>query len=341
MKSGEVGKGYIYSVGQKITEAGLSNSSAKLFPINTVLVAMYGATAGQVGLLKVESTTNQAICGILPSDKIIPEFLYYMLLGKKDYLISLSTGGAQPNISQKIIKELKIPLPPISVQEEIVAELDSYQKIIDGAQSIVENYKPSLLSKSRWETVKLGDICDLNPRKTEVKDFRGNISFVPMAVVSESEMYFSPSEERSLKDVYTGYTYFRDQDVLLAKVTPCFENGKSGLAKDLKNGIGFGSSEFFVLRANPDKVLPEYIYYIVNSNRFIAQGTPQMTGTGGLRRLTKDFVLNYPVSLPPLEEQRRIVGQTEEEIAVVEQNKRLISLFEQKIKDKIADVWGE
>ena len=341
LKSGEVGKGRIYSAGQKITEAGLSNSSARIFPINTVLVAMYGATAGQVGLLKVESATNQAICGILPSDNIIPEFLYYILLGKKDYLISLSTGGAQPNISQKIIKELKIPLPPISVQEEIVAELDSYQKIIDGARSIVENYKPSLLSKSRWETVKLGEICELNPRKTEVKDINGDVSFVPMAVVSESDMYFSTSEERPLKDVYTGYTYFRDQDVLLAKVTPCFENGKSGLAKNLKNGIGFGSSEFFVLRAKLDKVLPEYIYYVINSNRFIAQGTPQMTGTGGLRRLTKDFVLNYPVSLPPLEEQRRIVSQTEEEIAVVEQNKRLISLFEQKIKDKIADVWGE
>ena len=135
-----------------------------------------------------------------------------------------------------------------------------------------------------------------------------------------------------MKEVYTGYTYFRDDDVLLAKVTPCFENGKSGLAKNLENGIGFGSSEFFVLRANPDRVLPEYIYYIINSNRFISEGTPQMTGTGGLRRLTKDFVLNYPVSLPPL---------YEEEIAIVEQNKRLIEIFEKKIGDKISEVWGE
>lgn len=119
-------------------------------------------------------------------------------------------------------------------------------------------------------------------------------------------MYFSVQEQKPLKEVYTGYTYFRDDDVLLAKVTPCFENGKSGLAKKLENGIGFGSSEFFVLRATPEKVLPEYIYYIINSNRFISEGTPQMTGTGGLRRLTKDFVLNYPVSLPPLDEQRKM-----------------------------------
>ena len=253
----------------------------------------------------------------------------------------MSTGGAQPNISQKIIRNLQIPLPSLSVQEDIVAELDSYQMIIDGARQIVENYKPTIQNNSHWETVRLGDICELNPRKSEVKDFKGDVSFVPMAVVSETDMYFSVQEQRPLKEVYTGYTYFRDDDVLLAKVTPCFENGKSGLAKNLENGIGFGSSEFFVLRANPEKVLPEYIYYIINSNRFITEGTPQMTGTGGLRRLTKDFVLNYPVSLPSLDEQRRIVSQTEEEIAIVAQNKRLIEIFEKKINDKISEVWGE
>ena len=341
MKSGEVSQGLIYSAEQKITELGLKNSSAKIFPVDTVLVAMYGATAGQVGLLKIESATNQAICGILPSDRIIPKFLFYLLKGKKDYLITLSTGGAQPNISQKIIRNLQIPLPSLSIQEDIVAELDSYQLIIDGARQVVENYKPTVQNNSHWETVRLGDICELNPRKSEVKDFEGNVSFVPMAMVSETDMYFSVQEQKPLKEVYSGYTYFRDDDVLLAKVTPCFENGKSGLAKNLENGIGFGSSEFFVLRANPDRVLPEYIYYIINSNRFISEGTPQMTGTGGLRRLTKDFVLNYPVSLPPLDEQRKIVNQTEEEIAIVEQNKRLIEIFEKKINDKISEVWGE
>ena len=253
----------------------------------------------------------------------------------------LATGGVVKNLNSNLVRGCNIPLPPLEIQKEIVTELDSYRKMIDGARQIVENYKPTIHNNSQWETVRLGDICELNPRKSEVKDFDGNVSFVPMAVVSETDMYFSVQEQRPLKEVYTGYTYFRDDDVLLAKVTPCFENGKSGLAKNLENGIGFGSSEFFVLRANPDRVLPEYIYYIINSNRFICEGTPQMTGTGGLRRLTKDFVLNYPVSLPPLDEQRKIVNQTEEEIAIVEKNKRLIDIFEKKINDKISEVWGE
>ena len=277
-------------------------------------------------------------------DIVLPQYLAYCL--KSDFFVGSARSYAQKAVNQASIKtsdlkNIKIPLPPISVQEEIVLELDSYQKIIDGARQVVENYKPTIQNNSHWETIRLGDICELNPRKSEVKDFEGDVSFVPMVVISDTDMYFSVQEVRPLKEVYTGYTYFRDNDVLLAKVTPCFENGKSGLAKNLENGIGFGSSEFFVLRANPDRVLPEYIYYIINSNRFISEGTPQMTGTGGLRRLTKDFVLNYPVSLPSLDEQRKIVNQTEGEIAIVDQNKRLIEIFEKKINDKISEVWGE
>lgn len=140
LRSGEVAQGYIHEAEIYITEKALKKSSAKLFPINTVLVAMYGATAGQVGLLKFKASTNQAVCGILPNEKAIPEYLYLIIKSQKDYLISLSGGGAQPNISQKIIRDLKIPLPPLSVQEEIVAEIESYQKEIENQKKlIIEN----------------------------------------------------------------------------------------------------------------------------------------------------------------------------------------------------------
>lgn len=311
-----------------------------------LLISLTGYV-GRVGILPsamLPSALNQRVACIRENSEIALKKYIFYLLNSKYFLnccIINAKGMAQKNLSTEWLKDFVIPLAPISIQEQIVAELDSYQKIIDGARKVVENYKPTIQNNSHWETVHLGDICELNPRKSEVKDFEGDVSFVPMAVISDTDMYFSAQEQRILKEVYTGYTYFRDNDVLLAKVTPCFENGKSGLAKNLENGIGFGSSEFFVLRAKPDRVLPEYIYYIINSNRFIAEGTPQMTGTGGLQRLTKDFILNYPVSLPPLDVQRRIVSQTEEEIAIVEQNKRLIEIFEKKINDKISEVWGE
>lgn len=325
-----------------ISPLGLEKSSAKLLPSGTVLVSTR-ATIGRVAIAECETATNQGFKNIIVIDdtKVSNRFVAYMMTALADRMVSLASGGTFKEISKSNFLTLSIPLPPLEKQEQIVAELDSHQKIIDGARQVVENYKPTIQNNSHWKTVRLGDICELNPRKSEVKDFEGNVSFVPMAMVSETDMYFSVQEQKPLKEVYTGYTYFRDDDVLLAKVTPCFENGKSGLAKKLENGIGFGSSEFFVLRATPEKVLPEYIYYIINSNRFISEGTPKMTGTGGLRRLTKDFVLNYPVSLPPLDEQRKIVNQTEEEIAIVEQNKRLIEIFEKKINDKISEVWGE
>ena len=325
---------------QLITEQALRDSSTKIAPKESVIL-ITRVSVGKFAYTTTEYAINQDLTCLIPGRGLNPKFLYYMARSFALQIAQNAQGIGVKGVTQKYVSEMKIPFPPLMVQEEIVAELDSHQKIIDGARQVVENYKPTIQNNSHWETVRLGDICELNPRKSEVKDFEGNVSFVPMAMVSETDMYFSVQEQKPLKEVYTGYTYFRDDDVLLAKVTPCFENGKSGLAKNLENGIGFGSSEFFVLRANPEKVLPEYIYYIINSNRFIAEGTPQMTGTGGLRRLTKDFVLNYPVSLPPLDVQRRIVNQTEEEITIVEQNKRLIEIFEKKINDKISEVWGE
>lgn len=239
--------------------------------------------------------------------------------------------------------KVKIPLPPLHIQEEIVMEIEGYQKIIDGARQVVENYKPTIKIDPNWEMVKLGDVCEINPKKSEVRDLPGTteVSFVPMADVNEHEMLFTPKQVREISEVYSGYTYFKEDDVLLAKVTPCFENGKAGIARNLKNRFGFGSSEFYVLRSNPNIVLPEIIYCLVSTFKFLLKGKDNMTGTGGLQRLTKDYVLNYPLLLPPLEAQRQIVEQINEEMAIVDQNKRLIEIFEQKIKDKISEVWSD
>lgn len=164
LRSGEVAQGYITSSELFITDEGLKNSSAKIFPINTVLVAMYGATAGQVGILKFEASTNQAVCGILPNEKVIPEYLYLILKSQKEYMISLSGGGAQPNISQKIIRELQIPLPPISIQKEIVAEIEGYQHEIEDMKNRIEESENKIkgriakvwgVNKSKEESLKM------------------------------------------------------------------------------------------------------------------------------------------------------------------------------------------
>ena len=136
--SGEVGKRSITEATNFITEAGLKGSSAKLFPPRSVLVAMYGATAGEVGVLEFEASTNQAVCAILPGPLHEPDFVYYYLLHAKPQLVSQAVGNAQPNISQAKIKSLPIPLPPLEEQQRIVAILDEAFEGLDRAKANVE-----------------------------------------------------------------------------------------------------------------------------------------------------------------------------------------------------------
>ncbi len=121
LTSGEVRQGYIDSTESCITELGLANSSAKWVPEGSVVVAMYGATVGEVGLLKIPVTTNQAICSILPNEKFDSIFLYYALQSKYDWMISQARGAAQPNISQLIIKKMLIPMPSKNLQRQFAA----------------------------------------------------------------------------------------------------------------------------------------------------------------------------------------------------------------------------
>jgi type I restriction enzyme S subunit len=143
------------------------------------------------------------------------------------------------------------------------------------------------------------------------------VSFVPMNDLGIREKSLTPSTERRLGDVSGSYTYFAEGDVLLAKITPCFENGKLGIASGLKNGIGFGSSEFIVLRPN-DELDPEYLFYFLAQDSFRDAGARVMSGAVGHKRLPKEFIEKYPIPFPPLPEQKRIVAILDETFAGIE-----------------------
>ncbi|NCD11299.1 MAG: type I restriction endonuclease subunit M [Epsilonproteobacteria bacterium] len=142
VNSGEVKKGLIYDTETKITQLGLENSSAKLFPIDTVLVAMYGATTGEIGILKIVASTNQAVCGIFPNaSECLPMFLYYFLKGQTNNLKALSKGVARSNISQEVIKNFKIPLPTLETQKAIVTKIEALESNINEAKNVIEESK--------------------------------------------------------------------------------------------------------------------------------------------------------------------------------------------------------
>lgn len=168
--------------------------------------------------------------------------------------------------------------------------------------------------KEIWQKKPLKDLCQIKPPKNEAKkklnadDF---VSFVPMMNLGISQKDLVLDTDKYLSEVSGSYTYFSDNDVLLAKITPCFENGKLGIANNLTNSIGFGSSEFVVLRASAE-LDPEYLYYFLSQESFREDGTKVMTGAVGHKRVPKEFIENYLVPFPSLKEQARIVAVLDE-----------------------------
>jgi type I restriction enzyme S subunit len=156
LKSGELKDTLIVDSEERITEEGLQNSNAKIFTKGTLLIALYGATTGKTGILDIDAATNQAICAIFPNKNIIErDYLHWFLRFKRDDYLFKSFGGAQPNISQKLLKETKIPTPPLPEQRRIVTYLDSLQAKVDELKRLqaetekeLEELMPSILDKA-------------------------------------------------------------------------------------------------------------------------------------------------------------------------------------------------
>ncbi len=195
-----------------------------------------------------------------------------------------------------------------------------------------ERYRENVGISAAFPFFPIGQICTVNPRKSELSKFPADteVAFVPMADINENQIAFVAKEHRVLGEVGASYTYFADKDVLLAKVTPCFENGKAGIARNLKNGIGFGSSEFYVLRSS-ERVLPEWIYFCVTHPLFRQSGISNMTGTGGLQRVPRKFIEEYEIPLPPLEVQREIVAEIEGYQRVIDGARAVIDNYRPQI----------
>ncbi|MDZ7753420.1 MAG: restriction endonuclease subunit S [Gammaproteobacteria bacterium] len=171
-----------------------------------------------------------------------------------------------------------------------------------------------------WKISALRDCCQIKPPKKQVRDLLSPgdmVSFVPMSDLGIREKGLNATEDRPFRSVSGSYTYFADGDVLLAKITPCFENGKLGIAQGLTNGVGFGSSEFIVFR--PDRSLDAaYLFYFLSQDNFRDAGASVMSGAVGHKRVPKEFIEGCPIPLPPLPEQKRIVAILDEAFAGID-----------------------
>lgn len=304
-----------------------------------ILVSLTG-DVGRVGVIENEhlpAALNQRVARVTGVKRELVNidylFIYMNSHAFRRQVEEFSHGAAQANVSTKDILSINVVLPPLAEQKRIVAKLDAAFAEIDSAIELVgtkqanaEKLKASLLDASlkdddaMWKTVKLGDVCEIQPKKAQIKkklSDNDEISFMPMDDLGINEMYPSANQTKTLAKAYSSYTYFEDNDVLLAKITPCFENGKLGIATNLTNGVGFGSSEYIVLRCG-EQVLPQYIYYHLNQPSFRAEGKNKMSGAVGHKRVPKDFVESLKLPLPPLALQQRIVAKLDAAFAEIE-----------------------
>ena len=192
-----------------------------------------------------------------------------------------------------------------------------------------------------WVQARLTEICELNPRllAEDRPDDDTAVTFVPMSAVDERTGVINKPETRTFSEVAKGYTSFRERDVLFAKVTPCMENGKAAIARNLENGLGFGSTEFHVLRPT-EAVLPEYVFSFIRQKAFRDRAASAFVGTGGLQRVPPDFISRVKIPFPTLPEQQRIVDVLQQAEVVSNLASEAMRLLDSLAKQRFAEMFG-
>jgi type I restriction enzyme, S subunit len=188
---------------------------------------------------------------------------------------------------------------------------------------------------THWKMRRLRFVARLNPSKSEIADLTRSteVSFLPMEAVGDDGS-INLDHTRTIGEVETGYTYFRDGDVTFAKITPCFENGKGAVMRGLLGGLGFGTTELTVARPLPSETTSEYLHWLFASTLFRKRGEASMYGAGGQKRVPEEFVRDFAIAFPPVEEQQKIAGFLKRETAKIDalvgQQRRLIDLLREK-----------
>jgi len=250
-----------------------------------------------------------------PKEDVIDRDFFPLFISSDYFLnaaINISVGSLSPTINWKDLKKLEFELPDMSTQRKLAELLwsmveakEAYQELLRQTDELVKAQFIEIFGEpgkddKGWGLTALGQCCELNPKRPKDIDEKLTVSFVPMTAVTEDGK-MNCSDIKPYKEVSKGFTYFAENDVLFAKITPCMENGKGAVAKGLENGIGSGSTEFHVLRPIEGKSNPYWLYIITMFNSFRVGARKVMTGTGGQLRVPVGYLNDYPITLPPIE----------------------------------------
>ena len=309
------------------------------------------------GLSRVDGMITSAYDVLKPNsdylDEQFADFWFQYVFSNRYYKIY--SKNIRYTVTSDTFKGILTPIPSLKQQKAIGSFLSEKSKQIDiliANQSAqiekLKAYKQSVITEAvtkgleptasmkdsgvewigsiplNWNINRLKYICSFNP-PCEI-DYHSHleVSYAPMECVGNGTL---EHREIAVEDIKSGLTCFTDEDIVMAKVTPCFENGNIAIAKNLKNTIAFGSSELFVFRAH--SVLTNFLFYFLRNIKFVEQAKATMTGTGGLKRVSPEFVRSFTLSIPPKQEQQKIADYLDKKCAEID---KLISIKQQKIE---------
>ncbi|MFH0856515.1 MAG: N-6 DNA methylase [bacterium] len=301
-----------------------------------ILIAMTGATVGKVAVSNDNEPKylNQRV-GIIAtkSEKLSQDFLKRLLVSDKfyNYCQLVAGGGAQGNISPRQILKFKIPLPPIEVQREIVEEIEKYQKIIDGAKQIIENWKPKIEIDPEWESVKLGEVLNIVKEQVDPQKKIGEVFYISLENIDSNSGKIVGELSTKYEEIKSTKNVFRSGDLLYGKLRPNLN--KVWLA----DRAGICSTDILVFRCKENSSTNFYWYVLLDED-FVSEAMAGIKGAQ-LPRVGFEYLKNLILPLPPLEIQNQIVEKIEAERELVEGNKKLIKIYEQKIKEVLNRIY--
>lgn len=272
-------------------------------------------------------------------------------------LSELTKGALYPAVTDRQVFAQQVPWFEIEEQRRIAADLKLQLAAVEEARQAsqaqaldVQRLVTAILAQTfadlaAFERVRLGDVAEINPRRSglglEDSDI---VTFVPMDAVHDRLGVITSAVQRPLSEVKKGYTAFIEDDVIFAKVSPCMQNGKHAIARGLMNGVGFGSTEFHVVRAGP-RILPDWIHYFLRQQATLDAAQKTFNGAVGLQRVPPSFLENIELPLPDLDTQHRIAADLKAQLTTVQEARQAVEArlreIERLPQHLLAQVFGD
>lgn len=307
---------------------------------DVITVSASGAYAGFINYFNTPIFASD--CSTIQtkdSSIVSTRYLYCILKAKQEDIYSFQQGGAQPHVYPKDLRTVKIPLPPLQIQDQVVLELNGYTGVIAGAKQIVQSWKPKIDIDSEWEKVKIGEICKVergaSPRpinKFMTEDPDG-FNWVKIGDTKNAVKYITQTAERVTREGAEKSRKVFIGDFVLS-------NSMSFGRPYIMKVEGYIHDGWLRLSEDPSRITKDYLYYILRSNFVVEQFESAATG-GVVRNLNSELVRNVIIPLPSLESQKKIVEKIEAERTLVESSEKLIEIYNKKIEDSIAKLWAE